>query len=189
MLDQVFTIVGAGVAGANTAQQLRGEGFDGRIVLIGEEPERPYERPPLSKEYLRGRRPPARSRRLTRASMPSMTSTCGRRLGSAASTSQRARSSWVRRRGGSTMTSSSSLPARTPDDCGSRDTTCQGSTICGPSRTPTPCVTPPGRRSVWSWPGAAGSAQRCRPRSISWAWLSQWSAATRRHWRACWARR
>jgi len=54
MPDQVFAIVGAGLAGANTAQQLRGEGFDGRIVLIGEEPERPYERPPLSKEYLRG---------------------------------------------------------------------------------------------------------------------------------------
>jgi 3-phenylpropionate/trans-cinnamate dioxygenase ferredoxin reductase component len=49
-----FAIVGASLAGAKAAETLRAEGFDGRIVLIGEEPERPYERPPLSKEYLRG---------------------------------------------------------------------------------------------------------------------------------------
>ncbi|MEV4643098.1 FAD-dependent oxidoreductase [Actinoplanes sp. NPDC049548] len=45
-------IVGAGFAGAKAAEALRERGFDGRIVLIGEEPERPYERPPLSKGYL-----------------------------------------------------------------------------------------------------------------------------------------
>jgi 3-phenylpropionate/trans-cinnamate dioxygenase ferredoxin reductase component len=47
-------IIGAGLAGAKAAEALREEGFSGRIVLIGEEPERPYERPPLSKDYLRG---------------------------------------------------------------------------------------------------------------------------------------
>ena len=47
-------IVGAGLAGASAAQTLRTEGFDGRIVLLGEEPELPYERPPLSKGYLTG---------------------------------------------------------------------------------------------------------------------------------------
>src|SRR5215210_8710469 len=47
-------IVGAGLAGAKAAEALREEGFDGRIVLIGAEAERPYERPPLSKDYLRG---------------------------------------------------------------------------------------------------------------------------------------
>jgi 3-phenylpropionate/trans-cinnamate dioxygenase ferredoxin reductase subunit len=47
-------IVGAGLAGAKAAETLREEGFDGRLVLVGDEPERPYERPPLSKEYLRG---------------------------------------------------------------------------------------------------------------------------------------
>ena len=47
-------IVGAGLAGAKAAETLRAEGFDGRVVLIGDEPEPPYERPPLSKEYLRG---------------------------------------------------------------------------------------------------------------------------------------
>jgi 3-phenylpropionate/trans-cinnamate dioxygenase ferredoxin reductase component len=49
-----FAIVGAGMAGAKAAETLRAEGFDGRLVLLGEEAERPYERPPLSKTYLRG---------------------------------------------------------------------------------------------------------------------------------------
>ena len=47
-------IVGASLAGAKAAQTLRDEGFDGPVVLIGEESERPYERPPLSKGYLLG---------------------------------------------------------------------------------------------------------------------------------------
>jgi 3-phenylpropionate/trans-cinnamate dioxygenase ferredoxin reductase subunit len=51
---QTFVIVGASLAGAKAAETLRVEGFDGRVVLIGEEPLRPYERPPLSKAYLRG---------------------------------------------------------------------------------------------------------------------------------------
>jgi 3-phenylpropionate/trans-cinnamate dioxygenase ferredoxin reductase component len=49
-----FVIVGAGLAGAKAAETLRAEGFDGRLLLFGEEAERPYERPPLSKAYLRG---------------------------------------------------------------------------------------------------------------------------------------
>jgi 3-phenylpropionate/trans-cinnamate dioxygenase ferredoxin reductase subunit len=52
--ERTFVIVGAGLAGAKAAETLREEGFDGRIVLLGTESERPYERPPLSKEYLRG---------------------------------------------------------------------------------------------------------------------------------------
>jgi 3-phenylpropionate/trans-cinnamate dioxygenase ferredoxin reductase subunit len=51
--DKTFIIVGAGLAGAKAAEALRHEGFEGRLVLIGEEPDRPYERPPLSKDYLR----------------------------------------------------------------------------------------------------------------------------------------
>jgi 3-phenylpropionate/trans-cinnamate dioxygenase ferredoxin reductase subunit len=54
MSKQTFVIVGASLAGAKAAETLREEGFDGRVVLIGDERERPYERPPLSKEYLRG---------------------------------------------------------------------------------------------------------------------------------------
>jgi NADPH-dependent 2,4-dienoyl-CoA reductase/sulfur reductase-like enzyme len=51
---QTLVIVGASLAGAKAAQTLREEGFDGSVVLIGEETERPYERPPLSKGYLLG---------------------------------------------------------------------------------------------------------------------------------------
>jgi len=52
--DETFVIVGASLAGAKAAEELRERGFDGRVVLIGDEPVRPYERPPLSKDYLRG---------------------------------------------------------------------------------------------------------------------------------------
>jgi len=51
---RTFVIVGAGLAGAKAAQALRDEGFDGRVVLLGAEHDGPYERPPLSKDYLRG---------------------------------------------------------------------------------------------------------------------------------------
>jgi 3-phenylpropionate/trans-cinnamate dioxygenase ferredoxin reductase subunit len=51
---QTMVVVGAGLAGAKAAEALRTEGFDGRVVLVGDEDVRPYERPPLSKEYLRG---------------------------------------------------------------------------------------------------------------------------------------
>ena len=49
-----LVIVGANLTGGAAATTLRAEGFDGDIVLIGAEPHPPYERPPLSKEYLRG---------------------------------------------------------------------------------------------------------------------------------------
>ena len=72
-----FVIVGAGLAGAKAAETLREEGFDGRVVLVGDEPERPYERPPLSKDYLRGESPSATAPTSTRtASTPSTTSSC-----------------------------------------------------------------------------------------------------------------
>jgi 3-phenylpropionate/trans-cinnamate dioxygenase ferredoxin reductase component len=54
---ETFVIAGGGLAGAKAAETLREEGFSGRLVLIGEEPERPYERPPLTKDYLRGESP------------------------------------------------------------------------------------------------------------------------------------
>jgi len=47
-------IVGAGLAGARAAEALRKDGYDGAITLLGAEADRPYLRPPLSKEYLRG---------------------------------------------------------------------------------------------------------------------------------------
>ncbi|HEU4495345.1 MAG TPA: FAD-dependent oxidoreductase [Rubrobacteraceae bacterium] len=57
MNSGTFVIVGAGLAGGGAAATLRQEGFEGGIVLIGAEPQPPYERPPLSKEYLRGESP------------------------------------------------------------------------------------------------------------------------------------
>jgi 3-phenylpropionate/trans-cinnamate dioxygenase ferredoxin reductase component len=54
MANPVVAIVGAGQAGFQAASSLRQEGFAGRIVLIGDEPALPYQRPPLSKSYLAG---------------------------------------------------------------------------------------------------------------------------------------
>jgi len=50
-------IAGAGMAGCYAVDTLRKEGFEGEIVLIGSEAHLPYDRPPLSKEYLRGEKP------------------------------------------------------------------------------------------------------------------------------------
>lgn len=52
-----YVIVGASLAGATAAITLRDEGADGTVTLIGAEPQPPYERPPLSKAYLRGEAP------------------------------------------------------------------------------------------------------------------------------------
>lgn len=51
-MGETAVIVGAGQAGGRTAQALRKQGWQGRILLLGDEPEAPYERPPLSKEVL-----------------------------------------------------------------------------------------------------------------------------------------
>ncbi len=56
-MPQRYVIVGASLAGGTAAMTLREEGFDGEIMLIGAEPHPPYERPPLSKEYLQGEKP------------------------------------------------------------------------------------------------------------------------------------
>jgi 3-phenylpropionate/trans-cinnamate dioxygenase ferredoxin reductase component len=53
----MIAIVGASLTGSSAAATLREEGFDGRVVLIGAEPQPPYDRPPLSKNYLRGTTP------------------------------------------------------------------------------------------------------------------------------------
>ena len=60
--DRTLAIVGASLAGAKAAEGARQSGFDGRIVLIGEEDAAPYERPPLSKAVLRGEEAPETTR-------------------------------------------------------------------------------------------------------------------------------
>ena len=52
--DETIVIIGAGQAGGWTAKTLRDEGFEGRVVIIGDENFPPHERPPLSKEVLLG---------------------------------------------------------------------------------------------------------------------------------------
>lgn len=51
--DRTFVVVGGGLAGAKAVEQLRERGFEGRVVLLAGEPHLPYERPPLSKDYLK----------------------------------------------------------------------------------------------------------------------------------------
>jgi 3-phenylpropionate/trans-cinnamate dioxygenase ferredoxin reductase subunit len=55
MSQPPFVIIGAGLAGAKAAEALRALGHESAIVLIGDESDRPYERPPLSKDYLQGK--------------------------------------------------------------------------------------------------------------------------------------
>lgn len=57
MTVRTVVAVGAGQVAAGVARTLRRRGFDGRIVLLGDEPHAPYQRPPLSKEFLAGREP------------------------------------------------------------------------------------------------------------------------------------
>ncbi|POX42717.1 FAD-dependent oxidoreductase [Streptomyces sp. Ru73] len=52
---KTVAVVGASLAGLSAARALRDQGYDGRLVLIGEERHRPYDRPPLSKEFLTGK--------------------------------------------------------------------------------------------------------------------------------------
>ncbi|MFD3582621.1 NAD(P)/FAD-dependent oxidoreductase [Streptomyces sp. NPDC058683] len=51
---RTVAVVGASLAGLSAARSLRQRGYDGRLVVIGDEPHRPYDRPPLSKEFLAG---------------------------------------------------------------------------------------------------------------------------------------
>ena len=131
---QTFVVVGGGLAAGKAVGTLRDEGFAGRIVLFGNEPHLPYERPPLSKGYLMGteqvpyvhhpgvvrrprRRPPPRGHRhLGRPgahgrSPPGPTS------------SRTTRCSWP--------------PARAPVPCRWPTTAAPPSTTCARSRTPT----------------------------------------------------
>jgi 3-phenylpropionate/trans-cinnamate dioxygenase ferredoxin reductase subunit len=60
--DRTLVVVGASLAGAKAAENARSSGFDGRVVLVGQEPGPPYERPPLSKAVLRGEAEPESTR-------------------------------------------------------------------------------------------------------------------------------
>ena len=59
-MDETVVIVGASHAAAQAVDSLRREGHTGRMLLVGDEPQLPYQRPPLSKKYLSGELPPER---------------------------------------------------------------------------------------------------------------------------------
>ena len=90
--SDTFVIAGGGLAGAKAAEALREQGFDGRIVLAAEENVRPYERPPLSKDYLQGKAEPRDDLRALRrtGTTPTASSCCSARR-SPASTAGAAR--------------------------------------------------------------------------------------------------
>ncbi|MDT5229283.1 MAG: 3-phenylpropionate/trans-cinnamate dioxygenase ferredoxin reductase component, partial [Mycobacterium sp.] len=54
--SRTFVIVGGGLGGAKAAEELRDRGFDGKVVLLADEEYLPYERPPLSKDFLAGKK-------------------------------------------------------------------------------------------------------------------------------------
>ncbi len=61
MTKSTFILLGGGLAGATAASTLRAEGFDGRVIIVGDENHVPYSRPPLSKDVLRGEKSPERT--------------------------------------------------------------------------------------------------------------------------------
>jgi NADPH-dependent 2,4-dienoyl-CoA reductase/sulfur reductase-like enzyme len=71
-----FLIVGGGLAGAIAAQTLREEGFDGSITLLGQEPHRPYERPPCRRTTSRARLTATASSPIRRPGTPTTRSSC-----------------------------------------------------------------------------------------------------------------
>ena len=54
--SKTFVIIGGGLGGAKAAEALRDKGFDGKVVLLADEEYLPYERPPLSKDFLAGKK-------------------------------------------------------------------------------------------------------------------------------------
>ena len=107
-MNTAYVIAGASLAGAKAAETLREEGFGGPLVLIGEETERPYERPPLSKDYLLGKadretiyvHPQAwyadhgRTRRTRCAAITPTPGRCSATCGRSVSTTATSRRSW-----------------------------------------------------------------------------------------------
>ena len=143
-----YLLIGGGLAAANCARWLREEGADGSILLVGREPDPPYNRPPLSKGYMQGKE--SREDVLFRPDewweeqdieLALRTSVMKLDPGERVATlSTRRRSSSARR---------SSRPARTFAGCAWTAATSTGSTTCGRSRTRTPFAPRPARRSGW----------------------------------------
>ncbi len=144
-----FLLVGGGMASAHCAAELRRRGAEGSILLAGREPEPPYERPPLSKEYLRGEA--AREDAYVNPS-----DWYERERGRAADRRQRdvarpggADGEAAGRRGGGLRQGAARPPGRWSTSSGSRAPRTRGSTTCAPSATPTRSAPTPRRPSTW----------------------------------------
>ncbi len=157
-------LVGGGVASVRCARTLRREGFDGSILIVGDEPAAPYNRPPLTKEFLRDerRRGPARSRaRILVRATPDRAADRhargrarpGRRASRRWRTDRRSRSSAACWRPAPSRSSRRSR-AWSPDSWCGRSSTRTGSALRRRQH----------RARGWSWWEAASSGWRLRPR-------------------------
>mgnify|MGYP006182130589 CR=1 FL=1 len=128
-------IVGAGHGGAQVAIMLRTQKFTGSIAIIGDEPELPYERPPLSKEYFAGEKEFERIqlRPAKYWDEREVTMLLGKRGVSVDPVGHTSLPTAVRR---SAMASSSGRPAAVPGCCRSPAATCPACRAC--ARAPTP---------------------------------------------------
>lgn len=170
--DRTFVVVGASLAGALAVQALREEGFDGRVILIGDEPHPPYERPPLSKGYLRGETPREKTYVHPRTfyadnEIELLTSTAVREADAPAS--EVVLYAGRRLRFDRLLLATGAAPAAW---------TCRApgwtaSTTCATSRTQMPSPNVSSRAVGSSSWGAAGSAQRSRPPPAKRAWRSR----------------
>ena len=178
-MSPTFVIVGAGMAGGKAVETLREEGFDGRVVLLGAEPERPYERPPLSKDYLRGEAERGSVYLQEDAGWYDEHDVELRTSTHVESLDVGARA--VVLAGGeridydALLLATGAEPRRPPIP----GTDLDGVHVCARSRTPTRCA-PSSTPAGGSWSsGRAGSAARCRPRRASAGWRSPWSSRSR----------
>ena len=160
--QQTFVIVGAGLAGAKAAEALRTNGFGGKVILIGDEAERPYDRPPLSKGYLLGTT--EREKIYIHPAQWHLEHDIDLRLGTRV-TEIDCTAHEVRTARGETLgydkllvtTGSSPRRLRCPVPTWLVCITCAGSPTAKHYRRPSP------RRSGWPSSGRAGSAWRPRP--------------------------
>src|SRR5436190_19842019 len=185
--DRTSTIVGASLAGAKAAETLRAEGFDGRVVVVGAENERPYERPPLSKEYLRGEA--GREKVYVHAADFYAEREIELRLGRVVVSLTSRRTRWCSRMGSACATTACCSPPA-PSHTGSRSKAriSTGCSTCAASRTQTSCGSGWTPAVPWWSSGAGGSARRWRPRLASEASTSPSSITGKSCWNASSAR-
>jgi NADPH-dependent 2,4-dienoyl-CoA reductase/sulfur reductase-like enzyme len=145
------TVVGGSLAGLSSARALRDAGFDGRITVVGDEPHRPYDRPPLSKELLSGRMTPADITLEAEGEDLAVDWRLGVRA-----TALRPADRAVQLSDGTQLRSDGVVLAT-----GARARTLPGTD--GPSTTPSPSPTSSGRTAL-SWSSAPGSSVRRWPR-------------------------